>query len=298
MSRLKERQLQTDSVIHHQEDQHLTICQLNIQSLPAHFQDLKACKSLTDCDIIGLAETWINPGCQSENYSLDGFCLIRRDRQDVHNNCKQSECGMCNNKGGVAMYVKSEITFQRQKDMEPDNLECIIISLDIEDRSHSYVINLYRPPQMQLPILKASLCQILSCIPADSTVILIGDFNVNPSSTEHMLHIMRPLEEFSLVQKVTAPTHRLGSVLDHVYVSSSFLTTSTLVVSMYFTDHSAVVLTVPVSLSRCQMKISSATSMQNLSNGKTDKEERKKKDFQSKSFKEIKTSKFPSRNGW
>ena len=84
------------------------------------------CKSLTDCDIIGLAETWLHPGCHSENYSLHGFCLIRRDRQDVHNNCKQSECGMCNNKGGVAMYVKSEITFQRQKDMEPDNLECII----------------------------------------------------------------------------------------------------------------------------------------------------------------------------
>ena len=293
MSRLKERQLQTDSVIHHQEDQHLTICQLNIQSLPAHFQDLKACKSLTDCDIIGLAETWLHPGCQSENYSLDEFCLIRRDRQDVHNNCKQSECGMCNNKGGVAMYVKSEITFQRQKDIEPDNLECIIISLDIEDRSHSYVINLYRPPQMQLPILKASLCQILSCIPADSRVILIGDFNVNPSSTDHMLHIMRPLEEFSLVQKVTAPTHRLGSVLDHVYVSSSFSTTSTLVVPMYFTDHSAVVFTVPVSLSRCQMKISSATSMQNLSNGKTDKEERKKKISRVKVSKKSRQANFP-----
>ena len=87
MSRLKERQLQTASDIYHQEDQHLTICQLNIQSLPAHFQDLKACKSLTDCDIKGLAETWLHPGCQSENYSLDGFCLIRRDRQDVNSNC-------------------------------------------------------------------------------------------------------------------------------------------------------------------------------------------------------------------
>ena len=184
---------------------------------------------------------------------------------------------MLNLNPGCCNFVKSDLTFQRQKDMEPDNLECIILSLDIEDRSHSYVINSYRPPQMQLPILKASLCQILSCIPAGSTVILIGHFNVNPSSTDHILHIMRPLEEFSLVQKVTAPTHRLGSVLDHVYVSSSFSTTSTLVVPMYFTDHSAVVLTVPVSLSRCKMKISSATSMQNLSNGKTDLEERKKR---------------------
>ena len=292
MSRLKERQLQTDSVIHHQEDQHLTICQLNIQSLPAHFQDLKACKSLTDCDIIALAETWLHPGCQSENYSMDGFCLIRRDRQDVHNDCKQSECGMCNNKGGVAMYVKSDLTFQRQKDMEPDNFECIILSVDVEGKLPSYVINLYRPPQMQLPILKASLCQILSCIPAECRVILIGDFNVNPGSTDHMLHIMRPLEEFSLVQKVTAPTHRFGSVLDHVYVSSSFSTTSTLVVPMYFTDHSAVVFTVPVSLNRCQMKISSAISMQNLSNGKIDKEKRKKKNSRIKVSKKSRQANF------
>ena len=53
--------------------QTLTICQLNLQSLPAHFQDLESCKSLANCDIIGLAETWLHPGCQSENYSLDGF---------------------------------------------------------------------------------------------------------------------------------------------------------------------------------------------------------------------------------
>ena len=82
-------------------------CQLNIQSSPLHFQDLESCKSLTDCDIIGLSETWLHPGCQSENYSLGGFCLIRRDRQDIHNTCKQSKCGMCNNKGGVALYVKN-----------------------------------------------------------------------------------------------------------------------------------------------------------------------------------------------
>ena len=174
------------------------------------------------------------------------------------------------------MYVKSEITFHREKDMEPENLECIILNMDVEDKSHLYVVNLYRPPQMQLSILRTSLCQILSCIPADSKVILIGDFNVNPSSTDHLLNIMRPLEEFSLVQKETAPTHRLGSVLDHVYVSSSFSTALTLVVPMYFTDHSAVVITVPLSLSSGQMKISSATNCLNLSHKKRDKVKREK----------------------
>ena len=107
MSRLKERQLNTDSVIHRQEDQHLTICQLNKQSSPAHFQDLESCKSLTDCGIVGLAESWLHPGCQSDNYLREGFSLIRRDRQDIDNTCKQSKCGMCNHKGGVALYVKS-----------------------------------------------------------------------------------------------------------------------------------------------------------------------------------------------
>ena len=106
MSRLKVRQLNTDSVIHLQ-DQHLTICQFNKQSSHAHFQDVEPCKSLTDCDINGLSETWLHLGCQSENYSLDGFSLSRRDRQDIHNTCKQSKCGMCNNKGGVALYVKN-----------------------------------------------------------------------------------------------------------------------------------------------------------------------------------------------
>ena len=144
--------------------------------------------------------------------------------------------------------------------------------MDVEDKSHLYVVNLYRPPQMRLSILQTSLCQILSCIPAESRVILIGDFNVNPSSNDHLLHVMRPLEKFNIVLKVTAPTHRLGFAVGHVCVSSSFSTASTLVVPMYFTDHSAIVITVPLSLSRGQMKIPSATSSQNLTHRRTDKE--------------------------
>ena len=108
--------------------------------------------------------------------------------------------------------------------------------------------------------LQTSLCQILSCIPYDSKVVLIEDFNVNPSSTDHLLHVMRPLADFSLVQKITAPTHHLGSVLAHVYVPSSFSTAPTLVLPMYFTDHSAVVITHP---------LSSSTRSQNFSHRKT-----------------------------
>ena len=78
---------------------------------------------------------------------------------------------MCNNKCGVALYVKSEITLKRQKDMESDNLECIIIYVDVGGKSHLYVVNLYRPPQMQMSTFQTFLCQILSCIPADSKVV-------------------------------------------------------------------------------------------------------------------------------
>ena len=120
---------------------------------------------------------------------------------------------------------------------------------------------------MHWSTLQTSLCQILSYIPADSKVVLIGDFNVNPSSTDHFIHVMRPLGDFSFVQKVTAPTHRLGSVLDHVYIPSSFSTAPTLVLPMYFKDHSAVVITLP---------LSSSTSSQNLSHSETEKLKREK----------------------
>ena len=38
------------------------------------------------------------------------------------------------------------------------SLECIIISVEVEGKSHLYVVNLYRPPQMQMSTLKTSLC--------------------------------------------------------------------------------------------------------------------------------------------
>ena len=65
--------------------------------------------------------------------------------------------------------------------------------------------------------------------------IVLGDFNENPNT------FRLPLEQFE--QLVTEPTHIDGSILDHVYVHKSLLSTFFFHISvkaMFFTDHDAI----------------------------------------------------------
>ena len=71
--------------------------------------------------------------------------------------------------------------------------------------------------------------------------IILGDFNINALSneSENFLHFM---SENSYSQIVSEPTHILGSLLDHVHVSSSFQchVHKVQVNPVYFSDHDAV----------------------------------------------------------
>ena len=68
-----------------------SICTLNINSLGAHFKDMKADKILTDNTIICIQETWLNPSnpgtdCQLEDkiFHLNSVCRGAPSRISAH----------------------------------------------------------------------------------------------------------------------------------------------------------------------------------------------------------------------
>lgn len=80
----------------------------NIQSLPAHFDDLKTERRFQNANVICLTETWLQKQ-ENRGFQLENFSFTRKDRfdsydttLDIHSNLKQSKGG------GVVIYSEEK----------------------------------------------------------------------------------------------------------------------------------------------------------------------------------------------
>ena len=73
----------------------LTIVHLNIRSLPKHFDEFKIFMNDNPFDVMCLSETWLNSTWSDAELYIDGYNIIRTDRND-------SQRG-----GGTAIYYIS-----------------------------------------------------------------------------------------------------------------------------------------------------------------------------------------------
>ena len=69
----------------------------------------------TKISILAISETWLDSSVTNSEVSLDGFNIIRRDR-DIH-------------WGGVCIYIKSDLAFSERTDLQNDSLEVCWIEL-------------------------------------------------------------------------------------------------------------------------------------------------------------------------
>ena len=68
----------TSSISHPQTGLH--IIHINIRSLLPHFDEFKIAVSDLDPDIVALSETWLDSSVDDIDISLDGYNVVRRDR--------------------------------------------------------------------------------------------------------------------------------------------------------------------------------------------------------------------------
>ena len=150
----------------------INILHQNIRGLLSSFANI--CKLINThryIDILTLSETHI---CDEENidklYEIPGYKFINRHRTDSRG-------------GGVAIYVKDSINFERCFDLEGSHLEIIVIEIFIKaNKTKNIISNCYRPPETDYfpKNFNELFNESLSLINAtQKEVILLGDMNVN-----------------------------------------------------------------------------------------------------------------------
>ena len=83
----------------------LNVGHLNIRSLPGHLDEFRILMHNNPFDIMCLTETWLNATDTNDELHIDGYNIIRTDRQDVHRG------------GGTAIYYNTNIKARQRTDI-------------------------------------------------------------------------------------------------------------------------------------------------------------------------------------
>ncbi|BHF69500.1 hypothetical protein SprV_0301254500 [Sparganum proliferum] len=94
----------------------LTFFYTNAQSLFSKLDELRIQVADTPPDVIAVTETWLSENVGDCEVALTGYQLLRRDRRGRRG-------------GGVAMYVKSNLTVCERTDKIPDDTEAIWLTI-------------------------------------------------------------------------------------------------------------------------------------------------------------------------
>ena len=206
----------------------LTVSLLNVRSLRKHCKDIKHHCQLFNSDILALTETQLLPG-ESDMGIKEHLIPFRIYRQD-HCTDKFSSMAIC---------VKSHLEVKDHEYIS--SLNAVKFNL-IDTNVQKYIcfLLLYRKNNSNFSQYMNALEYAINSSRID---VVLGDFNVNYFNETHSQPLISLMESLNYSQIVTEPTFvSSGSLLDHVYVNStSRQVVNNSVVSVYYSDHDAVV---------------------------------------------------------
>ena len=138
---------------------------LKILSTPGVYSQnwLALCSS--ECyDAVVVTETWLNSDIQDSELYIQGYTLLRNDR---------------NRHGGVCIYLAFHLSF-RCVSHHPD-LEMIKTEISVRTDTVT-LLGIYRPPSVNTSVIESLHHFISDVKPKNlSNLIICGDFNIDPN---------------------------------------------------------------------------------------------------------------------
>ena len=212
-----------------------TIILLNIRSLNKHCIDIKYDSNLLTADLLALTETQLLPNTNDTEIrnNLYPFILHRQD----HVNDRFCSLAMCiNNK------------FETTEHLYFPQINGLKFKLTNKITKQTFtVILLYRKNNSNFSQYVDNLRYILN---TNSVCMILGDFNMNylnKNTIDPLNNLLTSLNYTQIVQKSTLITS--GSIIDLIYLKSDiFNVLQNSIVSVYYSDHEAVKISVQLKI--------------------------------------------------
>ena len=163
---------------------HISFVHYNVMSI-AHKLDILFAE-LSGFDILAFTETWLRPDITTD-------LTIPNFKPPERNDRTEDRQG-----GGVMIYVKDRLYYKRRQDLEPRNVECIWIEIQL---NHTRVLFglFYRPPESDAACLSSIEDYISLAMDTQiNNIIITGDFNLDVFSRQTSRKVSELCEQFSL----------------------------------------------------------------------------------------------------
>ena len=199
---------------------------LNSRSLLPKISEIRLLAEKSRAAVIAITETWLDNTISDSEVSIDGYSLIRKDRN--------------RNGGGVCIYIMNRYAFNRREDISSSEDELLWAEIHLP-KSRPIVVGVcYRPPKQS--DFCARLEETLSKIRSDCETIVLGDMNICFTHKSSQLFKMynNVLQLFNFEQIIDTPTRiscNSSTVIDHILsnVKENILQCGT--ISVGISDH-------------------------------------------------------------
>ena len=176
--------------------------------------------------VIGVSETWLDSSHTDSSISIDGYTVIRRDR-DGH-------------AGGVCLYIREDIPYRTRLDLCNNDLEDLWVEILLPKSKPIYVCVCYRNEQNK-NLLK-SLETSISNLRCDCDFLVLGDFNICLINSKSKL--CKDYKSFlnlynckQLIDSPTRVTEKSSTLLDHIFTINISKISQSGVLCTGFSDH-------------------------------------------------------------
>lgn len=186
---------------------YLRIFQWNIRGMNDLAKFDTILETLDQCnvpiDVIVIGETWVKEE-HKQLYYIPGFNSVFSCRD--------------NSNGGLAMFIRTDITFTPVRNVHSDGFHHISVELAINGRMYD-VHGFYRPPSFDVNVFMNKLEDCLDNSNHNRSCFFVGDVNIpiNAKNNNVVVKYMSLLESYGFACTNTMPTRPISmNILDHV----------------------------------------------------------------------------------
>ena len=220
------------------------IAHINVQSINNKLDLVKFHVKQMGFHVFSISETWLTEVMPDSFLNISEYNLVRWDR-------KWCEIGsnVVKRGGGVALYIKEELTFSQQGlgqyNVSNKNIECLWIKILRENAKDIIVGIVYRPPggnvEMFCDYLKNTMEEIGNNF--NKEIFILGDFNLNYLNTNdpNVKHLLDFEQLNGLKQLIANPTRGLNCI-DLLFSNSNDIATAG-VYPINISDHDMIFVT-------------------------------------------------------
>ncbi len=209
----------------------ISVSHLNVQSILPSLDEIKLWLKENPYDIFTLSETWLDSSVDDSEIHIPGYVIERADRN--------------RHGGGVAVYIKNDIQYERRSDVEHNDIESLWLEVKQMYKKPIIIAALYCRSQKDVPDYLDSLSEIMDGVSNENKeLILMGDLNCDflkkNSATTHMSSFLNVYSLDQLVTKPTRVTPTSRSLIDVIMTTNRNICAYTDVVHHSFSDHALV----------------------------------------------------------